>query len=148
MAGVPERELTAIAAVAAKVAPPDFREDCFQAAWERFLRYDPQTRRGAWLMARSARADVLREEGRQEKLRERLLAAPEAAAPPSKQEIIRSQNRRSARARQAAQPEKERRRNRARYWRDVERSRAQVRARVARHRARQRTPALSPRPAP
>jgi len=37
-----------------------WRDDVRQDAWLRFLRYQPQTRLGAWLMARSARDSFLR----------------------------------------------------------------------------------------
>jgi len=45
--------------------------DIVNEAWLRFLRYPPRHRAGAWVMARSARGEVLRAERRQEHLRAR-----------------------------------------------------------------------------
>lgn len=45
------------------------RGDVYGAAWERFLRYSPRTRTGAWLMAKSARNDLYRREQTQERIR-------------------------------------------------------------------------------
>ncbi len=42
----------------------DLRDDLKQTIWEKFVRYRPRTRWGAWLMARSARNDFFRDEMR------------------------------------------------------------------------------------
>lgn len=42
--------------------PIELREDCYQAAWVRFLEYHPATIGGAFLMAKHAGLDLIRRE--------------------------------------------------------------------------------------
>lgn len=73
-------ELEAAAGIAAATVP-DFRDDCRQEAWVRFLRYKPRTVGGARLMAFSARNDLLRRERKQRRLLERLAAGEQPHTP-------------------------------------------------------------------
>ena len=124
MAGLPERELNFIAAVTAKELPAHLREDCYQSAWERFVRYRPRTRAGAWLMASHARADLYRSEARQ---RATSLEALDGARVYPLEPM--------GRRRRYVPSEAERARSRAKYPRRLEHYRALVRERVRRHRA-------------
>ena len=128
MAGLPERELNFIAAVTAKELPAHLREDCYQSAWERFVRYRPRTRAGAWLMASHARADLYRSEARQRatSLEALALRAPGIRIYPLEP---------MGRWRRYVPSEAERARSRAKYHRRLEHYRALVRERVRRHRA-------------
>ena len=127
MAGLPERELNFIAAVTAKELPAHLREDCYQSAWERFVRYRPRTRAGAWLMASHARADLYRSEARQ---RATSLEALALMAPGIRIYPLEPMGRR----RRYVPSEGERARSRAKYHRRPEHYRAQVRERVRRFR--------------
>lgn len=64
-----DEELSEIAWAVDRTADDYLRGDVFGAAWERFLRYNPRTRAGAWLMAKSARNDLYRREQTQNKIK-------------------------------------------------------------------------------
>lgn len=66
---LPLEDLDRIAQVTAKRAGAGIAADVYGATWERFIRYKPRTRAGAWRMASSARNDVYRREAYQEKIR-------------------------------------------------------------------------------
>jgi hypothetical protein len=59
-----QADLTRIARIVAATTPSGERWDVYQGIWERFLRYTPRSRTGAWLMAYHARNDRYRDEAK------------------------------------------------------------------------------------
>jgi len=59
-----QADLTKIARIVAATTPSWERWDVYQNIWERFLRYTPRNRTGAWLMAYHARNDRYRDEAK------------------------------------------------------------------------------------
>ena len=112
----------------------DIREDVYQECWVKFLRYQPRTPAGAWLMAVHARNDHWRR-----LMRTRKKDALAGIEVPSKAERQRAANYRYYQSRRD-DPEwraKKRRQHREWYWRNHEQAKAQSRERVRRHRAKQ-----------
>jgi len=59
-----QADLTKIARIVAATTPSWERRDVYQDIWERFLRYTPRSRTGAWLMSYHARNDRYRDEAK------------------------------------------------------------------------------------
>ena len=62
-------DLHRIASGAASHAPPYLREDAYQEAWVRFIRYPPPCKLYAWRAANSARNQLLGKEARHQRIK-------------------------------------------------------------------------------
>lgn len=135
---LPFAELSRIAASVARSAASDTRDDVYQEAWVKFLRYPPPHSAYAWRAAQSARNNLFKRERTQRRLVEAIIAGvPLGALPRLSTEERRRREREGSLRRYHQDIEESRAYQRSHYHRHLEKSRTQSRKRVRRFRERQ-----------
>ena len=132
-------DLDGIARRAAAQTAPYLRDDVYQEAWVKFLRYPPPNRTYAWRSANSAKAGLYRSEARFQRVKGLdpiLFELPLPSAAEKKRRSSRRYYRAHHSPRELAPADP----NGTYYWRDPERHRRTARLRMRRWRARAMMP--------
>ena len=125
---LPFMELSHIASCVAGYVGPDLRDDVYQEAWLKFLRWPPPNRAYAWRAAKSARSLLWDRERRWRRLRNQ---GPEECR---SQMVARMRAQERPHMAEDERKRRGREQQKRRYHANLDQARARTRERVRRHR--------------